>query len=136
MRTTIQVATGGRGMHEVTAEVRRVVRESGVEEGMCHLFIRHTSASLVVSENADPSARRDLEQFFDRLAPDGDPRYQHDAEGPDDMPAHIRSAVTRTCESFPVGRGDLLLGTWQGIFLFEHRHRSHSRSLEVVVMAG
>jgi len=135
MHTSIEVRTRGRGMHEVTSDVRAAVRSSGVREGLCVVFLRHTSASLVVQENADPSARRDLERFFDRLAPDGDPVYEHDAEGPDDMPAHIRAAVTRTSETFIVTGGDLLLGTWQGVFLFEHRHAPHRRRLDLRVIA-
>ncbi len=136
MRRTIRVSTPGRGMHDVTDSIRAAVRESGVREGLCHVYLTHTSASLVVQENHDPSARRDLERFFDRIAPDGDPRYEHDAEGPDDMPAHIRAAITRTSETFIVDRGELLLGRWQGVFLFEHRHRGHSRQLEVMVLGG
>lgn len=136
MRTSIDVRTGGRGLHEVTEDVRAAVRSSGVTDGLCHVFLRHTSASLVVQENADPSARRDLERFFDRIAPDGDPAYEHDAEGPDDMPAHIRAAITRTSETFIVEAGDLVLGTWQGIFLFEHRRAPHRRVLELMTLSA
>ncbi|MFG0318583.1 MAG: secondary thiamine-phosphate synthase enzyme YjbQ [Planctomycetota bacterium JB042] len=136
MRSSIAVRTRGRGLHEVTSEVRAAVRDTGVEEGICVVFLRHTSASLVVAENADPSARRDLERFFDRIAPDGDPSYEHDAEGPDDMPAHIRAALTRTSESFVVAGADLVLGTWQGIFLFEHRHAPHRRTLDLMVVSA
>jgi secondary thiamine-phosphate synthase enzyme len=120
-------------MLEVTPRLRQVVAESGIDEGLCHVFVRHTSASLVVQENADPSARRDLERFFDRVAPDGDPRYEHDAEGPDDMAAHIRAALTRTSETFIVADGALVLGTWQGVYLFEHRHAPHERTLELLI---
>ena len=134
MRLSLHVGTRGRGMHEITRELRALVREASIDEGLCHVYLTHTSASLVVAENADPSARRDLEAFFDRIAPDGDPRYEHDAEGPDDMPAHIRAALTRTSESFIVSGGDLVLGTWQGLFLFEHRHRPHQRRLEVLML--
>lgn len=133
---TIEVQCAGRGLHEITREVRAAVRAAGVAEGVCLLSIRHTSASLLISENADPSARRDLEAFFERLAPDGDPRYEHDAEGPDDMAAHLRAAVTRTSESLPIAGGELLLGTWQGIFVFEHRLRAHRRTVDLVVLAG
>ncbi len=135
MRSSITVRTPGRGMYEITEEVRGVVRDSGIAEGSCLLFVRHTSASLVVQENADPSARRDLLAFFERLAPDGDPRHEHSAEGPDDMPAHIRAALTQTSASFIVADGDLLLGTWQGIFLFEHRTRSHRRQIDLLLQA-
>lgn len=130
---TLELKTPGRGLHEVTEEVQRVVAESGVGTGLCVVLCPHTSASLVVQENADPSARRDLLAFLSRLAPDGDPRYSHDAEGPDDMAAHLRSAVTRTSETIPVTRGRLSLGTWQGLFLAEHRTSPHRRRLVVHV---
>jgi secondary thiamine-phosphate synthase enzyme len=130
---TIQVASRGRGLIEVTSEVHRVVHESGVQTGLCVVYCRHTSCSLVIQENADPSARRDLETWFERLAPEGDPRYTHTAEGPDDMPSHLRSAVTSTSESIPVVDGQLAFGTWQGLFLAEHRSRPHKRSLVVHV---
>lgn len=134
MRRTITIQTPGRGMIEVTGKVREVVRASGISEGLCHVFIPHTSASLVIQENADRSARRDLEAFFERIAPDGDPAYEHRSEGPDDMPSHVRSALTRTSETIIVAANDLLLGTWQGIFLFEHRRAPHRRILEIMVM--
>ena len=136
MRTALEIKTPGRGMLEITSELRALVRKSGIREGTCLVFVRHTSASLVIQENADPSARRDLEAFFDRLVPDGDPAFGHSAEGPDDMPAHIRAALTHTSETFIVTGGELLLGTWQGVFLFEHRHRSHRRVLDVVISAS
>ncbi len=136
MRDSIPVATSGRGLHEITQLVRDMVRRSGIEHGLCTVFLRHTSASLVIQENADPSASRDLEAFFDRLAPDGDPAHTHTAEGPDDMPSHIRSALTRTSETIVIENGDLLLGTWQGLFLFEHRHAPHRRMLEVKLLEG
>jgi secondary thiamine-phosphate synthase enzyme len=135
MRTRLTIPTHRRGLHDITDEVRRVVAESGVRDGACHLFLRHTSASLLIQENADPSARHDLEAWFDRIAPDGDPRYTHTAEGPDDMAAHIRAALTRSSETIPLADGALLLGTWQGVFLFEHRHAPHQRQVEVVVVA-
>jgi secondary thiamine-phosphate synthase enzyme len=128
------VATPGQGLHEITAQVSRVVRQAGVDEGLCTVFVRHTSASLVIQENADPSAKQDLERWLNRLVPEGDPFYRHDAEGPDDMPAHIKSALTQTSLSIPVAGGKLCLGTWQGIYLWEHRHRGGQR--EVVVHVG
>lgn len=128
------VATPGRGLHEITARVQAAVKKSGVEEGLCTVFVRHTSASLVIQENADPSAKRDLERWLDRLVPDGDPFYRHDTEGPDDMPAHIKAALTSVSLSIPVRRGALALGTWQGIYLWEHRLQGSRR--EVVLHIG
>lgn len=116
------------GLHDFTAEVRRFVRESGIASGLLTLFCRHTSASLLIQENAAPDARRDLEAYFARIAPEG-ASYEHDYEGPDDMPAHLRSALTQTHLSIPVEGGTPLLGTWQGIYLFEHRHRPSSREI-------
>jgi secondary thiamine-phosphate synthase enzyme len=130
----LTVATPGQGLHEITAQVSRVVRQAGVDEGLCTVFVRHTSASLVIQENADPSAKQDLERWLNRLVPEGDPIYRHDAEGPDDMPAHIKSALTQTSLSIPISGGALCLGTWQGIHLWEHRHRGGER--EVVVHVG
>ena len=121
------------GLTEVTRAVGAVVGRAGVETGLCCVFLRHTSASLVIQENADPSAARDLEAFLERLAPEGDRRYTHTAEGPDDMPAHLRAALTSTSETIPVTGGRLALGTWQGLFVWEHRRRSHRRSLVVHV---
>jgi len=123
------VATPGRGLHEITAQVQSAVARSGIGEGLCTVFVRHTSASLVIQENADPSAKRDLERWLDRLVPDGDPFYRHDAEGPDDMPGHIKAALTATSLSIPVLDGELALGTWQGIYLWEHRGRGSRREL-------
>lgn len=120
-------------MHEITGEVAGVVRRSGVRTGACLVFVAHTSASLVIQENADTSARRDLEAYFERAVPDGDPRHTHDAEGPDDMPAHIRAALTSTSETIPIVEGVLGLGTWQGLYLFEHRLRAGSRQVIVHV---
>ena len=120
-------------MHELTREVAAVVRASGVATGLCVVFCRHTSASLLITENADPDARRDVLAWLERLAPDGDARNVHDAEGPDDSPAHQRSAVTRTSETIPVVAGALALGTWQGIFLVEHRLAGHAREVLVHV---
>jgi secondary thiamine-phosphate synthase enzyme len=132
--TSLEVATAGRGFHEITADLQRAVARSDVASGLCHVFLRHTSASLLITENADPDVRRDLETFISRLAPDGDPSYVHTMEGPDDMPAHIRSVLTCSELTIPVREGRLLLGTWQGAYLWEHRHRPHHRRLEVTVI--
>ena len=129
----LEVATPGRGLHDVTDAVAAVVAASGVATGLCVVFCRHTSCSLIIQENADPSARADLEAWLERLAPDGDPHHTHTAEGPDDMPAHLRAAVTRSSESIPVVDGRLALGTWQGLFLAEHRLAAHRRRLVVHV---
>lgn len=130
---TIQIPTSGKTLHNITASVRDAVSESGIEDGMCHLFLRHTSASLVIQENADPDVLRDLEVFFSKLVPEGDD-YSHTAEGPDDMPAHIRTALTHSSENIPIAHGRLLLGTWQGIYVWEHRQRRHQRELIVHVV--
>ena len=130
---TFVVRTRGRGTVEVTAEVSRIVAESGVATGLCHLFLQHTSASLILSENADPGVRRDLETAMRRLAPDGDPANVHDTEGPDDMPAHLRSVLTSSALTIPCAGGSLLLGTWQGIYLWEHRLAPHARSVVATV---
>jgi len=127
--TTVIVDTRGRGLHEVTRRISGWVADSGLRHGLLTVFVRHTSASLLVQENADPGVRRDLERFFARLVPDGDRLFEHDAEGPDDMPAHVRSALTATQLSVPVLDGRLALGTWQGIYLYEHRLRSDRREL-------
>jgi secondary thiamine-phosphate synthase enzyme len=125
----LTVATRGQGLHEITNEVARALREAKIGEGLCTVFVRHTSASLVIQENADPTARQDLERWLNRLVPEGDPFYQHDAEGPDDMPAHIKAALTQTSLSIPIVDGRLALGTWQGVYLWEHRHRGGEREL-------
>ena len=123
----------GRGLHDVTGQVGRAVSRASVQMGLCTVFVQHTSASLVVQENADPAVLRDLERWAERIAPeDGD--YEHDAEGPDDMPSHIRAALTRTTETIPVRDGSLLLGTWQAIYLWEHRRSPHRRHLVVTVV--
>jgi secondary thiamine-phosphate synthase enzyme len=124
----VHVATR-RGLNDVTEAVRERLRASGLREGLCTVFIRHTSASLVIQENADPAARRDLEAFLDRLVPDGDPLYTHTAEGDDDMPSHVKAALTRTSEQVPFRGGELVLGTWQGIYIWEHRTGIHRREL-------
>jgi secondary thiamine-phosphate synthase enzyme len=129
----IQVAAPGPGLHEFTTEVSRVVSESDCEQGLCTVFVRHTSASLVIQENADPSARIDMESWLNRLVPEGDPLYTHVDEGPDDMPAHIKSLLTSVSISIPVLDGRLALGTWQGIYLWEHRRARSSRSIVVTV---
>jgi len=122
-----EVRTAGRGLLEITEDVVAWVRASGIREGLLTLHVRHTSASLTVQENADPEVLRDLERFFARLVPDGDPLFRHDSEGPDDMPAHVRSALTSTTLSIPVLEGAPALGTWQGIYVYEHRARPHRR---------
>jgi secondary thiamine-phosphate synthase enzyme len=131
---TLHLHTRGRGTTEITAEVGRVVAESGIGKGVCTVFLQHTSASLILCENADSDVRRDLETVFGRLAPDADPTYRHDAEGPDDMASHVRSVLTSNSITIPVADGRLLLGTWQGLYLWEHRHAAHSRSVVVTVM--
>ena len=127
--------TPGKGLHEITQPLAEAIRRADVETGLCHVFLRHTSASLVITENADPSARRDLLNWFDRLAPENDPDYTHTSEGPDDMPSHLKAAVTRTSETLPVKDGRLDLGTWQGVYLCEHRDRGGRRRL-VVTLQG
>ncbi len=123
------VGTRGRGFVEITSEVARRLAASGLKTGLCTLHLRHTSASLLIQENADPDVRADLERFFAKLAPDGDPAHVHSCEGPDDMPAHIRTALTSVNVSIPFRDGGLVLGTWQGIYLWEHRHSPHRRSV-------
>lgn len=130
---SIEIRTRGRGTTEITAEVARLVRTSGVSVGVAHVFVQHTSCSLAITENADPDVRRDLETLAARWAPDADPAYRHDAEGDDDMAAHARSLLTGTAVSVPVGGGALLLGTWQGIYLWEHRAQPHTRTVVVTV---
>lgn len=125
--------TDGKGLYEITDGVRQAVRDGGVVTGLCTIFIQHTSASLTIQENADPSARRDLEAFLARLVPEGDPLYTHTAEGPDDMPAHVRAALTSTTLSVPVIGRELALGTWQGIFVWEHRAMPHARKVVVYI---
>jgi secondary thiamine-phosphate synthase enzyme len=131
----LTIDTPGQGLHEITSEVESAVRAAGFEEGICTLFVRHTSASLVIQENADPSAKRDLERWLNRLVPEGDPFYQHDAEGPDDMPAHIKAALTATSLSIPIQKKKLALGQWQGIYLWEHRRRGARRELVLHIAA-
>lgn len=131
----IRVQPRGQGLFEVTERVEESVARAGVGEGLCTLFVQHTSASLVIQENADPSARRDLERWLARLVPEGDALFTHTLEGPDDMPAHVKAALTATSLSIPVADGRLTLGTWQGVYLWEHRHAPGTRTL-VVHVAG
>ncbi len=131
---TFTVATHGRGFTLLTPRVAAVIEAAGVKIGLCHIFVRHTSASLLITENADPAVRRDLERFMQRVVPDGSPDYEHDAEGPDDMPAHIRCALTAVMVSVPIRDGRMLLGTWQGVYLWEHRLEIQSREIVVTVM--
>lgn len=133
-QSILEFATGGRGTRDITAAVAQVVRVSGVKTGIAHVFVQHTSCSLTITENADPDVRRDLDTLLGRLAPDGDPAYRHDLEGPDDMAAHARSVLTGTALSVPVGDGRLLLGTWQGIYLWEHRTGPQQRRVVVTVL--
>jgi secondary thiamine-phosphate synthase enzyme len=135
LQKTLSVRTPGRGFVDVTREVRAVVDAAGVTTGLCTLFIQHTSASLVIQENADPAVLRDLARWMERLAPEDPRAYEHDTEGPDDMPAHLRSAVTRSSETIPVTGGALALGTWQAIYVWEHRTAPGARRL-VVHVAG
>lgn len=130
---TFSVRTRGKGTVEITREVEAIVSRSGIASGTVTVFVRHTSASLVIMENADPSARRDLEMFFEKLVPENTPWFIHTLEGPDDMPSHIRMALTRTSEVIPVINGRMALGTWQGVFLFEHRRAPHHREIAVSV---
>ena len=136
MNVEVKLSVGGQGLYDVTHRVVEAVLQTGVNEGLVTVFVRHTSASLLIQENADPSARQDLEHWLNRLVPENDPIYTHTQEGPDDMPAHIKSALTATSLSVPLMRGKLALGTWQGIFLWEHRHARGDRTIVVNVMAG
>jgi secondary thiamine-phosphate synthase enzyme len=133
IRKSLNVDTRGRGTYEVTDDVAEIVSDSGVDVGMCHVYVEHTSASLTICENADPDVRTDLETFMAQLIPDGDGVFLHSAEGPDDMPAHIRSVLTQTTLSVPVENGRCALGTWQGLFLWEHRTGPHRRRLSITV---
>jgi secondary thiamine-phosphate synthase enzyme len=125
------VETTGQGLLEITSKVAAAVDSAGIDEGLCTVFVRHTSASLVIQENADPTAKRDLERWLNRLVPEGDAFYSHDAEGPDDMPSHIKAALTASSVSIPISGGKLSLGTWQGVYLWEHRRRGSRRELVV-----
>ena len=128
------IATSGKGTYEITDKIEALVCESEIQNGVVTVFAQHTSCSLIVMENADTTARRDLEKFFDRLVPENADYFEHDSEGSDDMPSHIRMVLTRSSEAIPVADGRMQLGTWQGIFLFEHRRASHRRKLVVTIM--
>ncbi len=130
---SFSIRTHGKGTSEITREIAAIVTRAGIKNGIVTVFVRHTSASLVIMENADPSARRDLELFFEKLVPENTPWFIHTQEGPDDMPSHIRMALTRTSEVIPIMNGQMTLGTWQGIFLFEHRRDPHRREIAVAV---
>ncbi len=134
VREVLRIPTRGRGSIEVTARLQDIVAQSSIRAGLCHVFVHHTSASLILCENADPDVRRDLERFFADLVPDGDQRFAHDAEGPDDMPAHVRSVLTHTSLTLPVENGRCDLGTWQGLYLWEHRTDPHQRRVTVTVV--
>ena len=127
-------ATTGKGTYEITDKIEALVRESKIENGVVTIFAQHTSCSLIVMENADPTARRDLEEYFDRLVPENADYFEHDSEGADDMPSHIRMVLTRSSETIPVADGRMQLGTWQGIFLFEHRRASHRRKIFLTII--
>lgn len=134
-KTTLEISTRGKGLHDFTSTIRMQLKEWNIREGMCFLFIQHTSASLVISENWDPTARADLETFMERLVPERDSWYTHDLEGPDDATSHIRAMLTDTNLTIPVEDGDLSLGTWQGVYVFEHRARPHRRKVLMRVLA-
>lgn len=134
IQDTFEVATRGRGTHDLSREVQQRVAASGIRTGIAQLFVHHTSASLMLCENADPDVRADLERFMSRLVPDGDPLFAHDAEGPDDMPAHVRTLLTGSSLSLPVSGGRCALGTWQGIYLWEHRTHGHRRRLTLTLI--
>lgn len=129
----IRISTAGKSLAKITSKVQAVVAESGIKTGLCTLFLRHTSASLIIQENADPDVLKDLENFFSKLVPEWE-NYIHSTEGPDDMPAHIRTVLTKTSEQIPIANGRLVLGVWQGIYLWEHRQHGHSRELVVHLM--
>lgn len=132
---TISISTPGREIINITDLIAPVVEQAGQQQGLCQLFIQHTSASLIICENADPTVRSDLENFMTGLVKDGDAAYAHDDEGPDDMPSHIRSILTQTALTIPITDGRLALGTWQGVFLWEHRYAAHNRNILVTVLA-
>lgn len=131
---SITIATRGRGTYDITAEIARAVRDSAIRSGLCHCFVQHTSASLIICENADPAVRRDLETFLSTLVPDGDEAFLHQDEGPDDMPAHVRSILTKTDLGLPIREGRCALGTWQGVYLYEHRTHPHRRQILLTLM--
>ena len=132
-QTSLTIATPGRGLIDFTDQVNTLVADAEITTGLCHLFLQHTSASLLINENADPDVLVDLETFLSELVPDGDSRFIHTAEGPDDMPAHVRTMLTQTSLTIPISNGRLALGTWQGVFLWEHRHRPHQRKIVATI---
>jgi len=132
---SIHIQSQGRGTIAINSEIEQLIRESGIDTGLCHIFIHHTSASLIITENADSDVRRDLENYFSKIVVDGDPAYFHDQEGPDDMSAHIRSILTQSEISIPISAGRLAMGTWQGLYLWEHRTSPHRRKLTVTLHA-
>jgi secondary thiamine-phosphate synthase enzyme len=131
---SLDIRTTGKGTYEITDQLSEILGRSSIADGTLTVFVRHTSCSLIIMENADPTARRDLEKFFDRLVPENAPYFEHNDEGPDDMPSHIRAVLTRSSEVIPVTNSSLQLGTWQGVFLFEHRRVAHQRTILVTVM--
>lgn len=133
-RSDIEQTTRGRGTYDLTERAQGAVRASGARDGLCTVFVHHTSASLMICENADPDVLADLERFLARLVPDGDPLFEHTAEGPDDMPSHVRSVLTQTSIGLPIASGRLDLGTWQGLYLFEHRHAPHTRRISFTIV--
>ncbi len=130
---SLTIHSSGRGTYEITHEIEKLIRQSGVQQGLCHIFINHTSASLIICENADQAVRQDLETFMAKLSPDGDPMFTHHDEGADDMPAHIRTALTQSELSIPISNSASALGTWQGIYLWEHRTAPHRRYVTVTI---
>ncbi len=133
LQESLSVTTQGRGTYDITRSVQQQVRASGVRIGLCHVFVHHTSASLILCENADPTVRRDLDAFMARLVPDGDRSFEHSDEGPDDMPAHIRSILTQVELTLPISAGACALGTWQGLYLYEHRTHGHRRRITLTI---
>ena len=136
VQQSLEIATRGRGLYDITAQLNAVIAAAGAQSGLCSVFIKHTSASLVVQENADPSVLRDLEKWIEKLAPEDPRAYEHDDEGADDMPAHLRSAITRTSETIPILGGKLAFGTWQAMYVWEHRRAPHRRTVIVSVIGG
>ena len=132
-QNTLNIETKGRGTYEISNDIQNIIDESNISTGLCHLFLQHTSASLILCENADATVRADLEKFMARIAPDGDSSYQHDMEGPDDMPAHIRTILTQNSLTIPIVNGRCALGTWQGVYLWEHRTMGHNRKLMITL---
>lgn len=130
---TLSINTKGRGIYDISNDVQKLIQDNKISTGLCHLFLQHTSASIILCENADPTVKVDLENFMARIAPDGDKAYLHDMEGPDDMPAHIRTTLTQNSLTIPISSGSCALGTWQGIYLWEHRTSAHRRTLIVTL---